>query len=135
MVALIVISVVLLVWGFITGFTTNDGQAVDVLLYWAYVMIGLAVVSWVVIGLFVSAKVNPKSLVKTGLILVGAAVVCAIAFFLAKGNPAMAYNGAPVTAGTLKLTDTILILTAIAGIAAILAIIVGEVRKSIASKK
>ncbi len=135
MIALILISVALLVWGFAQGLTAKDGQAVEVLLYWAYVMLGLAVLSWIGVGLVMSAKVNPKSLVKTGIILVGAAAVCVIAFLLAKGNPAMAYNGAPVTEGTLKLTDTILILTAIAGVAAIAAIIVGEIRMSIASKK
>ena len=63
------------------------------------------------------------------------AVLCFIAFLLAKGNPAMAYNGPEVSAGTLKLTDTILNLTYIVGGAAILAIIVGEVRMAIASKK
>lgn len=135
MVALIIISVVLLVWGFAVGFEANDGQAVNVLLYWAYVMVGLAVASWVVIGLLVGAKNNPKSLVKIGIVLAGAAVICAIAFVLAPGSPAMAYNGPEIPQGTLKLTDTILNLTYIAGGAAIVAIIVGEIRMSIASKK
>ena len=135
MLGLIVISFALLVIGFIAGFETNGGSMTDVLLYWAYVMIALTIAAVVVIGIIISFKNNPKSLVKTGIILVGAAVICVIAFLLAKGNPAMAYNGAPVTEGTLKLTDTILILTAIAGVAAIAAIVVGEIRMSIASKK
>ena len=132
MVALIVASVALLIWGFARGF---GGNAVDVLLYWTYAMVGLAVFSWVVIGLIVGTKNNPKSLVKIGIILVGVAIVCFIAYLLAKGDPAMAYNGPAVSAGTLKLTDTILNLTYIAGGAAILAIIVGEIRMAIASKK
>lgn len=132
MVALIVASVALLIWGFARGF---GGNAVDVLLYWTYAMVGLAVFSWVVIGLIVGTKNNPKSLVKIGIILVGVAAVCFIAYLLAKGDPAMAYNGPAVSAGTLKLTDTILNLTYIAGGAAILAIIVGEIRMAIASKK
>ncbi|MCQ2183101.1 MAG: hypothetical protein MJY89_06840 [Bacteroidales bacterium] len=135
MVALIIISVVLLVWGFAVGFEANDGQAVNVLLYWAYFMVGLAVASWVIVGLIVGAKNNPKSLVKIGIVLAGAAVLCAIAFVLAPGSPAMAYNGPEISAGTLKLTDTILNLTYIVGAAAVIAIIVGEVRMSIASKK
>ena len=132
MVVLIVASVALLIWGFARGF---GGNTVDVLLYWTYAMVGLAVFSWVVIGLIVGTKNNPKSLIKIGLILVGVAVVCLIAYLLAKGDPAMAYNGPAVSGGTLKLTDTILNLTYIAGAAAILAIVVGEIRMAIASKK
>ena len=33
MLVLILVSVGLLVWGSVVGFTTNDGQAVDVLFY------------------------------------------------------------------------------------------------------
>ena len=132
MLALILVSVGLLIWGFAKGFA---GNAVDVLLYWTYIMLGLAVFSWVVIGLIVGTKNDTKSLVKIGIVILGVAVLCFIAFLLAKGNPAMAYNGPEVSAGTLKLTDTILNLTYIVGGAAILAIIVGEVRMAIASKK
>ena len=35
LVALLVVSVVILVWGFFKGFEANDGAATDVLLYWA----------------------------------------------------------------------------------------------------
>ena len=132
MLALILVSVGLLIWGFSRGFA---GNAVDVLLYWTYIMLGLALVSWVVIGLIVGTLNDPKSLVKIGIVILGVAVLCLIAYLLAKGNPAMAYNGPEVSAGTLKLTDTILNLTYIVGGAAILAIIVGEVRMAIASKK
>ena len=132
MVALIIASVALLLWGFSKGF---EGNTVDVLLYWTYCMLGLAIFCWVVIGLIVSAKNNPKSLVKIGIAILGVAALCLVAYLLAKGNPAMAYNGPEVSAGTLKLTDTILNLTYITGGAAILAIIVGEIRMAIASKK
>ena len=132
MLALILVSVGLLIWGFARGFA---GNAVDVLLYWTYIMLGLAVFSWVVIGLIVGTKNDPKSLVKIGIVILGVAVLCFIAYLLAKGNPALAYNGPEVSAGTLKLTDTILNLTYIVGGAAILAIIVGEVRRAIASKR
>jgi hydrogenase-4 membrane subunit HyfE len=98
-------------------------------------MLGLAIFCWVVIGLIVSAKNNTKSLVKIGIAILGVAALCLVAYLLAKGNPAMAYNGPEVSAGTLKLTDTILNLTYITGGAAILAIIVGEIRMAIASKK
>ena len=61
MLALILVSVGLLIWGFAKGFA---GNAVDVLLYWTYIMLGLAVFSWVVIGLIVGTKNDPKSLEK-----------------------------------------------------------------------
>ncbi len=48
MVALLVIGTAITVWGFAAGFTTDDARIVDVLFYWAYVMIGLAIASWVI---------------------------------------------------------------------------------------
>ena len=132
MVALIVLSVALLVWGFAQNF---GGSTVDTLLYWTYAMVGLALFCVIVIGLIVGAMNNPKSLVKIGIVLVGVAVLCLISWVLAKGDPALGYTGAPVSAGTLKLTDAVLNLTYIVGAAAIVAIIVGEIRMSIASKK
>ena len=132
MVALIILSVALLIWGFSQGF---GGSTVDTLLYWTYGMLGLALFCVIVVGLIVSTKNNPKSLVKIGIILVGVAALCLIAYLLAKGDPAIGYTGAPVSGGTLKLTDTILNLTYIVGAAAIAAIVVGEIRMAIASKK
>ena len=132
MIALILVSVALLIWGFTRGF---GGNAVDVLLYWTYAMVGLALFSWVVIGLVVGAKNDPKSLVKIGIVILGVAALCLIAWVLAKGDPAVGYSGPAVSAGTLKLTDSILNLIYIVGGAAILAILVGEIRMSIASKK
>ena len=132
MVALIVISVILLIWGFSQGF---GGSTVDTLLYWTYCMLGLALFCVIVVGLIVGAKNDPKSLVRIGIAILGVAVLCLVAWLLAKGDPAVGYTGIPVSAGTLKLTDTVLNLTYIVGAAAIVAIIVGEIRMSIASKK
>ncbi len=135
LVVLILISVALLVFGFVKGFETNDAQAVDALLGWAYIMIGLALCAWIVVGLIISVKNDPKSILKMAIVLVGIAAVCLVAFLLAKGNPAVGYTGKPVSEGMLKLTDTVLILTAIAGVGAIIAIIVGEIRLAITNKK
>ena len=135
LVVLILISVALLVFGFVKGFETNDAQAVDALLGWAYIMIGLALCAWIVLGLIISIMNDPKSVVKMGIVLVGVAAVCFVAYLLAKGNPAVGYTGKPVSEGMLKLTDTVLILTAIAGVGAIIAIIVGEIRLAITNKK
>ena len=134
---LILVSVGLLVWGSVVGFTTNDGQAVDVLFYWAYVMVGLAVASWVLVGLILMAKNNPKSLIKVGIVLVVAAALAFVAYLLAPGNPAVGReNISPAdTLATLKLTDTVLNLTYFAGAAAVVAIIIGEIRLAIINRK
>ena len=42
MVLLIVISAALAIWAAAVGFTSNDGQPIDVMLYWAYVLIGIS---------------------------------------------------------------------------------------------
>ena len=62
LVALILISVALLVWGFAVGFESNDAQAVEVLLYWAYAMLGITLLASIVINGIVSASNNPKRL-------------------------------------------------------------------------
>ena len=136
MVVLILISIAILVWGFSAGFATPDKVALpatNVLLTWAAIMIGIALFCWIVSGLIISVKNDPKSIVKMGIVLVGIAAVCLIAYLLAKGDPV---PGAAVTAtdGELKLTDTILNLTLIAGVGAIVAIVVGEIRLAIANK-
>jgi hypothetical protein len=131
MIALILVSVGLLVWGFSQKFT--DGN-VEALLYWTYAMVALAIFSVVVLGLIVSAINNPKSLVKVGILLAGACALVLVAYLLAQGAPALGREGLdPVS--TLKLTDTILNLTYIVGAAAIVAIIVGEIRMAIVNKK
>lgn len=137
MLVLILVSVGLLVWGSVVGFTTNDGQAVDVLFYWAYVMVGLAVASWVLVGLVLMAKNNPKSLIKVGIVLVVADALAFVAYLLAPGNPAVGReNISPAdTLATLKLTDTVLNLTYFAGAAAVVAIIIGEIRLAIINRK
>ena len=137
LVVLILISVAILVWGFVAGFETSFHEALpptNTLLTWAAIMIGIALFCWIVIGLIVSIINDPKSIIKMGIVLVAIAAVVLVAFLLAKGNP-IPNSTAPATPGELKLTDTILTLTAIAGVGAILAIIVGEIRLAITNKK
>lgn len=134
MVVLILISVALLVWGSVTGFEANDGKAVEVLLYWAYFMVGLALCSWVLVGLAVGTKNNPKFLVKSGIVVVGLAAIVLVAYLLAPGSELVGSN-ARATAGELKLTDTVLNLVYFAGVAAVVAIVVGEVRMAVVNKK
>ena len=125
---LILISVGILIWGFAVDFESNDGTPVDVLLRWAYIMVGIAIATIVVIGIAMRAVNDPKSLLKLGIVLVGVAAVCLIVYLVSPGNPAIGLNIAEVpTAGTLKLTDTVLNLTYLTGGLAILTIIVAEI--------
>ena len=134
LVAMIVISVALLVWGFAVGFESNGGQAVDVLFYWAYIMIAFAAIAVIALGLIIGFKNNPKSIVKLLLGLVAVAAVCFVVYLISPGKPAMGMPTQP-DQSTLRLTDTILNLTYIAGALAIVSIIVGEVVMSIRNKK
>ena len=133
---LMILSICVLVWGSIKGFEANDGAATDMLLYWAYIVLGIALVSVICIGLYVTAVTNPKGLIKIGIAVVAAAVLFGICYLLASGAPAVGYSGAKLpTATELKMTDTILNLAYLVGGAAILSIIVSEVFMTIRNKK
>ncbi len=134
--ALLLVSVIVSVWGFfIKGFEAGNAVAVDTMLYWAYAMVAIGVVSIVVIGIIISAINNPKSLLKLGLGIVAAIVIVGIAYLLAPGSPAIGLvSNNPPTDTTLKLTDTILNLTYFACGLSIIAIIIGVVVNAARSK-
>jgi hypothetical protein len=135
---LIVISVALLVWGWVKGYpatVADDNGTVDPLLFWAYIMVGIALFCILIVGLFLAIKNNPKVLVKYGVVLLGIAALCLVCYLLAKGAPAVGLTSMDQpSAGTLKLTDTILNLTYVTGAAAILSIIIGEIIMAIRNK-
>ena len=134
--ALLLISVVLAVWAFTRFGGSGEGAAVETMLYWAYAMLIIALVAVLCIGLYITATTNPKSLVRIGIALAAAAVLCLVAYLLASGKPALGFTGTtPPTAGELKLTDTVLNLTYILGAGAIVAIIAGEIISGILNKK
>ena len=134
--ALLVISVGLSVWAFTRFGGAGKEAAVETMLYWAYAMLILTLIAVLCIGLYVAVKTDPKSLVRIGIALAGAAVLCLVAYLLASGKPAIGFTGAtPPTAGELKLTDTVLNLTYILGAGAIVAIIAGEIISGILNKK
>ena len=134
--ALLLISVALAVWAFTRFGGSGEGAAVETMLYWAYAMLIFALVAVLCIGLYITATTNPKSLVRIGIAIAAAAVLCLIAYLLASGKPALGFTGAtPPTAGELKLTDTVLNLTYILGAGAIVAIVAGEVIAGILNKK
>ena len=134
--ALLIISVGLAVWAFTRFGGSGEGAAVETMLYWAYAMLIFALIAVLCVGLYIAVKTDPKSLVRIGIAIAAAAVLCLIAYLLASGKPALGFTGAtPPTAGELKLTDTVLNLTYILGVGAIVAIIAGEIISGILNKK
>ena len=130
MLAISVVALGLLVWGFVKGFPANvaeDNGTVDPLLNWGYVVIGIALFCVIVVGTIVSAINNPKSLVKLGIVLAAIAAVCFVVYLLSPGNEALNLTVDQPSATTLKLTDTVLNLTYLSGALAILAIVFGEI--------
>ena len=125
--ALMIVGVVLTV----LVFTSNGSDtSVNMLLYWAYAMVVLAVIA-ICVGIGRDSAVNPKNLVKIGIVIAAAVVLVGAAYLLAPGTPAVGYVGAPVSDAALKLTDTILNLTYFAVAVAVVAIIYGVVRDAV----
>ena len=132
--ALILISVGIFVFGWVYGFEKNGNVAVDALFIWAYVMIGIALLSIVVIGGVIGVLNDKKFLIRVLGVLLGTAALCAIVYLVSPGAPAVGIAEQP-SDSTLKLTDTILNLTYLCGGVAILSIVVGSVVNLISNRK
>jgi hypothetical protein len=132
---LLVTSVVLLLVSFPKFNGPGEDGAVALLLNWAYIMLGLALVSVLLVGLVITAFNSPKSLIKILLVAVGVAIVVGVAYLLAPGQQPIAYNGPAVTPKDLALTETVINLAYILGGAAVLSIIVAEVAGAFRGKK
>ena len=132
--ALLVLSIAVFVGAWIYGFEKNDGVAVDVLFYWTYAMLAIALFSIIIIGGAIGIKNDKKFLWKILAVLGGTAVVVVAVYLISPGAPAVGMLEQP-SAKTLKLTDTILNLTYLVGGLTILSIIVGEIVASIRNKQ
>lgn len=121
--ALMIVGVVLTVYVFADN---GSDLSVNLLIYWTYVMVALAIFA-IIYGIVRDSLVNPKNLVKIGIVIAGAIVIVGLAYLLAPGTPALGYVGAPVSDGALKLTDTILNLTYFSVAAAIIAVIAAAI--------
>jgi len=128
---LIAISVVILGWGCLSGLTSQDGLPIDLILYWAYVLVGVAVLAIVGIGLYTTAKNGSKGLLKIGAIILGALVLVGIAYVLAPASQPIGYVGKEPEFSALKLTDTVLNLTYFTCAAAIIAIFYSAIRNAV----
>lgn len=108
--ALLAICVAIVGWGVLAGLTSNEALPIDVLLYWSYALIAIAILAIVVIGIYVTAKNGVKGLIKLAAVVVGACVLVGIAYVLAPAS-SVPVTGIEPTFGQLKLTDTVLNLT------------------------
>ena len=127
-----IVGIVVGVWCLLKGEASNEGP-VNLLLRYSYFLLIAAVVILLGLAVIQAAKNNPKSLLRALLVIVGIAVLVAIAYALASGDPVVNVKTQP-SATWLKLTDTIMLLVYILGGAAILSIIVGVIRNAITNK-
>ena len=127
----LLVSVVISLYAAVKGF--ND-LSVDLLFYWTYAMIAVAVLAIIFVAGAIGIKNDKKFLWKLLAIAGGTIVVCTAVYFLSPGAPAVGLAQQPSDI-TLKLTDTVLNLTYLISAVAILAVVVGEVSKAIRNKR
>ncbi len=131
---LLILGAALTVFGFAFGFQKSNAVAVDVLLYWAYAIVVLGVALIAILGITISAKNNPKSLLKSLIVIVVAIAIVAIAYVVAPGSEAVGLNAQQPEPSVLKMTDTVLTLTYLSCGAAVLAVIAGAIINAIRNK-
>ena len=124
-----ILGIVLGIWCLAKGEASNEGP-VNLLLRYSYFLLIAAVVILLGLAIIQTAKNNPKGLLKALCVIVGIAALVAVAYALASSDPIVSLKSQP-SAGTLKLTDTVMKLTYILGGAAILSIIFGVIRNAI----
>lgn len=131
MIVLLLVSILITAFAWWKGF--ND-LSVNILFYWTYAMVAVAIFSIVFIAGWVGVKNDKKFLVKVLSVVGGTALVCAVVYFLSPGSPAIGIAQQP-SQSTLKLTDTILNLTYLISAVAILSIVVGTIVEGIRNKR
>lgn len=107
----------------------NENNA-DILLRYSYILMIGALLVWIGLAIYITGKNNPKNLLKAAAALVVMAILVVVVYMLANGSPAINVKTQP-SQSLLKLTDTLLILTAVLGVGAVLAICVGAVRNAL----
>ena len=110
---LALISVVLGIWAFIgSGATTDQADmmaAINPMLVWSYVLVGVAAVLTIFLPIPQVIE-NPKSAIGIAVGILAFALVIAIAWLFASGEPLKFNPGhPPVSEGTIKFTDVNLI--------------------------
>ena len=104
-------------------------EDVDLLLYWMYAMLGLAIACTLIFSVFSLAQ-NPKSAVQSLLGLVALIVVIGVAWAFSSDAPVVTPTAEYTDSFSLKLTDTALYATYACMVLAVVAIIIGEIRNA-----
>lgn len=120
------------VWCLASGSQENS-TSVDVLLKYAYVLMIAAVVVLLGLTIVKAATNDPKGLVKAIIFLVIAVAFVGVVYALSAGSPALNVKQQP-SEFMLKMSDTMMLLTAILGVGAVCAILFGVITNAIKSK-
>lgn len=118
---------------FIIGFFVNQEAMLDAFLYYAYFLVGIALLAAFILPT-INLLRNPKGLKKMLIFLVLAVVLIGVSYALASGDPLLVKVNMPASESTLKLTDAGLILTYILSVFAFLAILMGGVVKMVRNR-
>ena len=97
----------------LSGWELLVWNRVDIALIWAYILVLLTAIAALVFP-FISILANTKGLIRLALVLVGAAVLVLISYFMASGTPIdiIGYTGTGNSdPATLKMVDTVLFVT------------------------
>lgn len=97
----------------LSGWELLVWNRVDIALIWAYILILLTAIAAIVFPL-ISILTNPKGLIRLAAVLVGAAALVLVSYFMASGAPLeiIGYTGTGNSdPSTLKMVDTVLFVT------------------------
>ncbi len=130
-IALFVITAVIAVLFYINPDSQN---MTNVILIFAYILLGLGIVLAVVLPI-PSLFQYPKKLKKLLFTLLIVAVVFVLGYLLASGDPVDVNTAVPPSDRALKLTDTALIITYITLAVSILAIVWGGIKNLVQKTK
>lgn len=118
---------------FIIGFFVNQDAMLDSFLYFAYILVAIALLSAFVLPMF-NLLSNPKGLKKMLMFLLLAVVLIGISYVLASSDPLVVKIDVEASKSALKLTDAGLILTYILSAFAFLSILLGGVVKMVRNR-
>lgn len=108
----------------------REGDAVDIMLKWSYVLMGIAIAILIVMPAINLAK-NPKGAVRSLAGLLALVVLAAIFYAMSSATPVIGSDGTVFDKpAELKWTDTGLYLTYFALAGAIVVALFGEIRNS-----
>lgn len=111
----------------------SSTNMLDGLLGWTYILLFAAIILVIVLSVINMAG-NPKALKRTGFVLILSIVLIVVSYVLASGDPVAANLATEPTAGELKMTDTLLILTYLLMAGSFIALIWGGAKKLIQNR-